>query len=185
MSQKLRREKAYHEASHAVIARLQGVEVVGVLMFQTEGANASVFSRSASYYAEPDTAARIAAIETDLRIAIAGPVGNTLHVNGGQKGRHMADGETDDIVRCKSMAVEIAMLRAGEPLPHHEEDFEIEIDSSIVHSANVILAQLRNETKLMLERNWAAVERVAKVLMTCDLLDQKDLDRLIADTEMK
>jgi hypothetical protein len=33
----------------------------------------------------------------------------------------------------------------------------------------------------LLAEHWPAVERVAQALMTCDLLDQTELDRLMVD----
>jgi hypothetical protein len=72
---------AYHEASNAVAARVQGVEVVSVLMFQTDdNTRSSILSRSAAHDAEQQgTVSRIAGLEIDIRVSLAGPVGDELH----------------------------------------------------------------------------------------------------------
>lgn len=177
-----KRRIAWHEAFHAVTARMQGIEVVSVLMFRTdESTPASTFSRSAAYDAKRDTTSRIAALEIDIRVALAGPVGDALYSKGRPQSRKMREGATDDIARSQSLAIHIALLMAGEAVPELPpgERAELEVSLAIVESANAILRRLREETKAFLTEHWAAVERVAQALMTCNLLDQAELDRLI------
>jgi hypothetical protein len=69
---------------------------------------------------------------------------------------------------------------AGEPLAQHHGGMQITVTPAIIESANAILARLQAETEALLAERWPAVERVAQALMTCDLLDQAELDRLIA-----
>ena len=92
----------------------------------------------------------------------------------------MKHGEVDDIARSRSMAAEIALLMAGEPFPQRHAAMQITVTPAIIASANAILARLQAETEALLAEHWPAVERVAQGLMTCDLLDQAELDRLIA-----
>jgi hypothetical protein len=176
----VRREIAsHHEAAHAVIARVQGVEVVGVLMFRTdETTPSSVFSRSAAYHAGADTAARIAGLEMEIRIALAGPIANALYGKD-RSSRKVKESEIDDRARSDSMAVEIALLMAGKPIPQHHDGIQLTVDRTIIESANVVITRLWEETKALLVEHWPAVQRVAEALMTCDLLDQAELDRLM------
>ena len=149
-------------------------------MFQTdERTPASVLSQSAGHHARPGTASRAAAFEIDIRVALAGPVGDALHSK--DRFRRMKGVMTDDIATANSLALRVALLMAGEPEPEVPPGdwAEIEVDPLIVESANVILRRLGEETKALLTKHWAAVERVAQALMTCDLLDQAELDRLI------
>ena len=181
---KQRIRRAYHEASHAVAARMQGVEVVSVLMFQTdENTRSSILSRSAAHDAEQqDTASRIAGLEIDIRVSLAGPVGDELHREARTQSRVMRDGAADDVANSQNLAFLVAMLMAGEHVPQvpHGERTDMEASSAFIESANAILRRLRDETKVLLTEHWPAIERVAQALITRNLLDQVELDRLIA-----
>jgi len=171
---------AYHEASHAVIARVLGVEVLGVAMFPTDDVNrAGALTYSASYYSGTDKAARIAGLEIDIKIGLAGPITDARHSKG-RPSRSMKHGAADDIARSRSMAAEIALLMAGEQLPQHHDAMQITVTPALIETANAILARLQTETEALLTQHWPAVKRVAQALMTCNLLDQAELDRLIA-----
>jgi hypothetical protein len=80
------------------------------------------------------------------------------------------------------LALFVALLMAGEHVPQvpHGERMDIEVSSTFIESANAILRRPREETKVFLTEHWPAIERVAQALMTCNLLDQVELDRLIA-----
>jgi len=176
------RRIAWHEASHAVAARVQGLEVVSVIMFRTaESTPASTLSRSAAYDAKRDTASLVAALEADIRVALAGPVGDALYSKGRSLSRKMRDGATEDIATSQSQAIRVALLLAGEhvPEPRPGERVEIEVEPTIVESANVILRRLYEETEALLTEHRAAVERVALVLMSRPVLYADELDKLI------
>ena len=150
MNKRKRAIVAFHEASHAVAARLPGIEVIGVVMFQTNSAHASVLSQSAAHHAGPNPEFLIAGIETDIRISLAGPVGDLLY--GKRRAATLEGGDADDMVRSQSKAVEIALRIAGEPLPQllPGESKEIEVSSATAERANVILRRLYDETKTLL-----------------------------------
>ena len=59
---------------------------------------------------------------------------------------------------------------AGHALPHHHNDFQIEVDAAVVEQANSILSAIMAETKSLVSENWSAIERVAEVLLTADLM---------------
>ena len=157
---------AYHEGSHAVAARVQGVEVVSVLMFQTdENTRSSILSRSAAHDAEQQgTASRIAGLEIDIRVSLAGPVGVELHRKARSRSRAMRDGAADDVARSQNLALLFALLMAGGHVPQvpHGERVDIEVSSAFIESANAILRRLREETKVLLTVHWPAIERVAR-----------------------
>ncbi|MBR1270254.1 hypothetical protein JQ629_22520 [Bradyrhizobium sp. AUGA SZCCT0222] len=162
--------------------RLQGVEVVGVMMFRTDqDTPASVLSRSAAHDAKLDTASQIAGLEIDARIALAGPVGDALYRKSRLQSRRMRDGASHDIAVSESCAIRVALLMAGEPIPELQpgDRGQIEVDVAIVENADVILRRLRQDTAALLNQHWTAVERVPEALFNCDLLDQTELDRLI------
>jgi len=96
--------------------------------------------------------------------------------------RRMKGVITDDIANSHNLVLQVALLTAGEPVPvlQPDEQAEIEVDRDVVENANAILRRLTEETRALLTEHWAAVERVAQALMSCDLLGQAELDRLIA-----
>jgi ATP-dependent Zn protease len=61
---------AYHEAGHAVIARVLGVEVGHVSM---EERSAGTFNAYYLVKDDPDLTLRLEAIETDTKVSLAGP----------------------------------------------------------------------------------------------------------------
>ena len=170
---------AYHEAGHAVAARVLGVEIVAATMFGLEDtAAAGVLTYSACYHGGADTAERIVGLETDIRILAAGPIASELY--GKCSRRRLRDAATDDIRKSQSMVVEIALLIAGKSLPQHHDGMTVELDGTAIESANAIYARLWTETKASLIEHWPKVERVAQALMTSDMLDQTQLDRIMA-----
>ena len=68
-----RKKLAYHEAGHAVIARLLGVEVTGVTMFRTDGVAAAVHTASAAMQGK-GLEDFIAALIIDAKVALAGGI---------------------------------------------------------------------------------------------------------------
>lgn len=72
---KLERQKAYHEAGRAVVARTLGITMSHVTMLSTDDMTAgSALADSASWLArDADQATRLAAIEKDMKALLAGP----------------------------------------------------------------------------------------------------------------
>jgi ATP-dependent Zn protease len=69
------------------------------------------------------------------------------------------------------------LLKAGKELPALDTIFTVE--GSLLDEVNAILRTQWEETYDLLVEKWSAVERVAQELMSRDLLDQDELDRLI------
>lgn len=166
---------AYHEAGHAVVARLLNAQVNFVVMFATDATTKSVVqTRSEAYYANSGSGEQVTGFEKDIKIKLAGSLAQKI-------ARRGTAGREDDLAQAKNMALSIAMLRAGLELPPPGVRATVTVDTSILDEAQTILNTLREETKALLTENWPAVERVAQALMERDLLDQDDLDRLIND----
>lgn len=170
-----RRTLAFHEAGHAVVARLLKAPVNFVAMFATDATTKSVVqTRSEAYYASSEIGAKVTGFEKDIKIMLAGSFAQQI-------ARRGSAGHADDLAQAKNMSLSIAMLRAGEELPPSGVKATIAIDTSILDESKILLKTLCEETRALLAENWPAVERVAQALMTRDILDQDDLDRLITD----
>jgi len=61
---------AYHQAAHAVVAYVLGVEFFSVAMFPTDNVNgAGALTSATSYHFVADTPARVTGLEIDDKIA--------------------------------------------------------------------------------------------------------------------
>jgi ATP-dependent Zn protease len=170
-----RRTLAFHEAGHAVIARLLNAQVNFVAMFAVDETCKSVVqTRSAAYYASHDPRAKIIGFENDIKIMLAGLITQQI-------ARRGKAGHAEDIAQAKNFALSIALLKAGKELPPPGATVTLTLDSSILDEAKAVLQALRTETYALVVGKWSAVERVAQALMVRDLLDQDELDRLIND----
>lgn len=156
-----------HEAGHAVIARALGVAVPTVTV---RSAAPMAMAASATYLAASlDVAARIAALETDAKISLAGRTANH------REQPHFAifDHEDEDCVRAFSAIYQAECLKRGEAIP--EAGTRIKPDAQSVQRLNELIA----EVMTLIDQYWPAIRRVAKHLERHGKLDQAELDRLI------
>jgi hypothetical protein len=178
-----RPQRSYHEAAHAVVARKLGQSCIGIMMFPTDPqSNACTLTGSAAYHSGGTVDERIEGLKCDARISLAGPIANVLY-SGREK--RLYDGTGGDFEHARSDAASIALLMAGHPLPQHHNDLQIEVDVAVLEQANSILSAIMAETKSLVSENWSAIERVANVLLTADLMTEVELDRLIADPKVQ
>jgi hypothetical protein len=168
-----RTKLAYHEAGHAVIARVLGVEVTGVMMFRTEGATAVAMTRSAAYLARgKDIATFVAGLEIDAKVALAGAIAQ--HRRKPTKSQHGWGDDAKNATNCMATAV-IAEREGKVPEPGI-----VQIDAAEETRAKSMLDRARTETEALVEANWPAIERAAAALQVRAMLSQDDLDALIA-----
>jgi ATP-dependent Zn protease len=74
----VRKVVAYHEAGHAVVARLLGQSIVSVAIGADDDSAAAVTSSAAHAARERDAAAQVSGYETDAMIALAGPIAQVM-----------------------------------------------------------------------------------------------------------
>ena len=167
---------SYHEAGHAVVARLLGVNTSATI--DQENQEAVAPTSSAAYIArEGDTSAQVAGYETDGKIALAGPIAQLM--SRPTRDNHVAKSvqlHNEDFANAKKAAVCIAALLTGESLP---QPGQITLRGAVLNSDEDTLERLKRETKAILKEHWPAVKRVAKALLAERHLDQAEIDRLI------
>jgi ATP-dependent Zn protease len=181
---KVRRLMAVHEAGHAAVARLLGVKVEYVVMFPTVvDSAAGAMTHSAAHAAVgKDVAVQIQGFEADTMIALAGLIAQGMAFPGTVKKWELTPpGELgSDMGNAFHAVVNILLLRRGEVLPGPGEQRAVEIPTAMVDEAVLMLKQLMAESRSLIEANWPAVERLAEALTSRDVLDQAQVDALIA-----
>jgi len=176
-----KKAKAHHEAGHAVIARVLGVEVTYAAML-----DANVQTTSALYAARnSEPATLIAGAESDAKVALAGAIAQQ-HYRPMTKGQMLKaareGGWTDDMATAKSLVAHILYLQNG----HSASDLHNEPDPqgalrplAETPEASALFNRLWNDTRALVERHWQAIERVAAAMLEPRALNQDDIDRII------
>ena len=177
---RFRRLLTYHEAGHAVAARLLGIEIADVDMSKTEEYIANVKTRSATHQAEQsgDRDAIKVGLYADLQVALAGDVAQQL---AGYPASTLELHEADaDMANAGTYAGMLARLDAGlSAMPGPTDLREIK-PGDLLHTAiSDILDRGWADTVALLQANWLAVVRVAAALNKPNL-KPSDIDRIIA-----
>jgi hypothetical protein len=170
----VQRVASYHEAGHAVVARLLGQACPSVSI---EIDNAVAMAASAAHAAcEAEPAARIAAYETDAKISLAGPLAQAMsRPSSNDRAVQVLETHEEDFSNAQNAAACCIVLGSGQPLPEPGEGMEIKIDA---HTLDVRLKRLQQETRTLLKQNWPWLKRVAQALRERGRLDQAEVDRL-------
>jgi hypothetical protein len=181
---KKRRKIAYHEAGHAVAARILGIGVPYVAMISIDDDTpASAMTESASWAARnAPSADQQKACELDIKIAMAGPCAQQRYE--GRYHRRPLDFSAlkgHDDFNILNMAVHHIYHATGREIPAEGEDAQIQLSDDDQVYLRALTARLWEETETLVSGNWAAIERVAKTLMIRDLIDQAELDALISN----
>jgi hypothetical protein len=170
-----RRIRAFHEAGHAVISRVLGIEVDYVSVISTAADNAgNVPTRSASWLAKHlDASARILATEKDLKVTFAGMAANE---RAGIKFTANDEALEQDIRNAQRLASNITKLKPGGQVC----DTADKLSGEIVADTKAVFERIQYDTADLVDEHWPAIERVAKYLERHGRIHRVDLDRLIA-----
>ena len=170
--------KSFHEAGHAVVARILGVEVSGITMRPSGADNtAGVETVSASWLArKASTSEQVLACENDALVALAGMAAQA---------RSHPDllVTTDnpeyqaDIGNAQRMVANIVLLLRGEAVVEGERSPPLSGDD--LKTAKVKFDQLVQKTYSLVREHWREIVRVAKALESRNQVDQAELDQLI------
>jgi hypothetical protein len=178
-----KKAKAYHEAGHAVIGRMLGIEVLYASMLgalQDSTGPVACMRRKAYDVAADDVEALMAAIGDDGKAALAGPFAERQYrsLTKGQIERAKNNGWRVDMDNFQRFAGEIIILRQGKRLPKEGESIEVKLNSDEV---DAVTLAWEGETQALVEKHWPSIQRVAAALVDRDVLYQDDIDALIAE----
>jgi hypothetical protein len=193
-----RADTAYHEASHAVAARVQNIKCDCVAinldkiiehqeiridnkLFVFAGAAVINSTAKLAHDSGADQATQLTAIRKDLIVGLAGPYGEQKHrpLKDRRTLKKRFDGWKNDLEIARLYAYLAALVATGVALP--SEGDTIRINTDLLPYADDFFQQCNDAVADLVDKYWPAIERVAQALMTCDLLDQAELDRLIAN----
>lgn len=166
---------AYHEAGHAVAARVQGLDVPYVTLLRTSGTSrASAQHESAAWIArDADRATRVSALEKDAIVFLAGPAAQRRH-----RLPKNQDGWKTDLDDAKLRAIKAVLIKNGVTLP--EVETKVHLNSDDAEEAKLLYNRLAAKTETLIQEKWLAITRVAEALLTRPVLNQDELDELIA-----
>ena len=158
---------AYHEAGHAVIARVLGLEVDWVTITPDLDIAGECDSDYAFYFAfYADDATQLAAIEKDVMVTLAGPIAECQY--------RSLDFNAATVMRSAGWGSDLAMAKylltmAMELLP---EDLRPELYDELFDRLSI-------ETEILVNGRWPAIERVATGLLEASDLNGADVENLI------
>lgn len=176
--QKFELLKAYHEAGHAVVARLLEIPVNRVTVFPTDDANQAIAeAHSAAYLSRnEDAAGQIIGLEKDAKVCLAGPYAQHHYRPAqGQTVDDFPEEWVSDIANAQSLVATSWMIRQGISL-----DRGASLSDGQAAEAQRLWRPLAAEAEALVAENWRAIERVAKALITHRELTGDDIDDLIA-----
>jgi len=169
---------AFHEAGHTVIARRLGLSVPYVVLLPTDDAEAHTPSQSAEYLARnADVATRVAAIENDILVVLAGPIAEFR-----RRPTKSRAGWGGDYYNLRSRLAKAVLLERGAPVPDEGGVIEVTLSEDDVAKVVLLFERLCERAKTLVDGNWPAITRVAEALLVRRFLNQDDIDELIAGT---
>jgi len=176
--QKFELLKAYHEAGHAVVARLLEIPVNRVTISPTDDTNQAIAeAHSAAYLARnEDAAGQIVGLEKDAKACLAGPYAQHHYRPAqGQTVDDFPEEWASDIANAQSLVATSWMIRQGTSL-----DRGASLSDGQAAEVQRLWRPLAAEAEALVAKNWRAIERVAKALITHRELTGDDIDDLIA-----
>jgi len=126
--------------------------------------------------------------EADIKVAMAGPHAERRH-EGSRRYRFdfmavvsaaLKDQDDRNIMNAAVHHLYLATGR-GREAPAENEAKDVTLSGDDLLYLAELTARLCEEAATLVSANWPAIERVAKALITRDLLDQAELDSLISN----
>src|SRR5262245_381654 len=176
---------AYHEAGHAVIARVLGIEV-RLATIRPDKFSAGHVTHGASWPDREDANGTIAAedreeewqqrmemAEDRAKLALAGPIAEMKYLPT-LNGEHFAD--SSDLL---NVAVYLKIAGGFSPIS------EVLVPGKPLRQTNGEVSQLwerlQADTADLVELHWLSIERVAEALLIHEELGQEEIEALVSD----
>ena len=175
---------AYHEAGHAVAARVLGCRIKQATLSPppdaVEGVVAGVLRQSQTSLArDADQATLLAAIETDILITLSGPIaehfasGSTqYHSNWDSSDIHEAEQFCEIAIAISHGRCVFADAKNGGTIFHWDGELG-------TAEAKELMKIVTDKTCDLVKEHWPAICRVAEGLLVRRVLNQDDVDDLI------
>ena len=158
---------SYHEAGHAVIARVLRVEVVSVNIFR-------VVTKPASREADAATLAN--ALENHALVSLAGPQASIAFFPQTDQARACKNEWAKDYEDTKQFVVQSIIAREEGSITEGRT-----LDENEAAEAQRVLERLRGTVFDLVNENRGAIRHVARELRINPLIKQDKLDELIAE----
>jgi ATP-dependent Zn protease len=175
-----KRRIAHHEAGHAVIARMLGVDVVRASILPTNKERGGSLNPSAEHLAGDDAQARLRGLETDAKIALAGPNAEKKYRPETNVQKAQREQWRDDLAVCTSAAINIVLLRDDPSIRFNftgARDFEpTETQAAEIRQ---LVNRFSREAQTLVEQHWPAITRVAAALLDRKILYNDEIAALI------
>jgi hypothetical protein len=173
-----RKNRALHEAAHAVVARKLGLAVAHVTIRK----DALVMHESAAYLAQAaDVATRIEALEKDAIVAQAGYTADVYEYPHPIEALDLFDVEDKDTdtINTRSLIYKMVCLQTERPFPN-DESMATTIDRETMLAMHEVYLRVIDKAHALVDQNYRAIVRVAKHLERHGCVeDQTTLDSLI------
>jgi hypothetical protein len=174
-----RRNRALHEASHAVVARKLGLAVPHVTVRKSK---AHAMHESATYLAQSgDTATRIEALEKDAIVSQAGYTADVYeypHPVEAPDLFDVADDADTDTINTRSAVYRIVCLQIDRPFD--VEGPTVTLERDVILAMTGVYDRVIDKAYALVDQNWRTIQRVAKHLERHgDINDQATLDSLM------
>jgi hypothetical protein len=170
---------AHHEAGHAVIARVLGLDVVYATLRSLNGGLGDVLRVSAAHRAPDD----LEALKKDAIVSLAGPMAQLRYqpLSQGAQQRAWKDGGWQADRRDAENSLVMLLLR------QHDEPVVLGhcvLEGERAEEFCQLFNGTRAKTADLVKENWPAIGRVAVALLGADRpLSQDEVDALIAQNE--
>jgi hypothetical protein len=166
----LRRAVAYHEAGHAVAARLLDVTITETkFSLERDEPSIHVQTRSAGDAARGTPGFR-KGLEADIQVALAGGIAQQLY---SPQSYHESQVEDDN-----QAAASAAIRHCLEP-SNGEMGSAFHFEGKVPAEAADLLNRLHEATVNLIRENWHKVERVAAAFLKHSELTQADIDAVM------